>query len=265
MVFKWSTNNKTEAVPPEHQTNYTSLTSDKKNDYHSTTPTKTTTTTSMWGNNKKKNGLVPAQTGQQQQSSSMNPEIVPNRATSLQENKGQSMFQNLNPVNENDMPSNMTPAQERTYKRMKKLQYIMDDCFEIPIIKKRMGLDPLIGFIPWFGDFGSALISVFMVAQAAPELSRYTIVRMLVNLWIDAITGIVPFVGDIFDIGWKANERNVAIFEDHIKSGVDERTNTDRKWLFTIFLTFFLFCFVSTVMTVGFIILLIWLIIRLVK
>lgn len=174
--------------------------------------------------------------------------------------KQQSIFQNLRPENDEPMPS-LNPAEQRAYETAKKLQYIMDDCIKLPCCDKRMGVDPIIGFIPGFGDFGSALISLAIVARMAPVLSRYTVLRMLVNVWIDAITGVVPLVGDIFDIGWKANQRNVLIFEDHMKVGGEARHTTDRRWVIMISVGFFIFCFMTTVMIVGLVVLLIMMLI----
>jgi hypothetical protein len=136
----------------------------------------------------------------------------------------------------------------------------MDDAVKIPGLNRRIGLDPVIGLIPGVGDFGSALVSLVVVARAAPHLSRYTVARMLINVWIDAVTGVVPLVGDIFDIGWKANERNLAIFEDHMKVGAEIRNSVDKRWLIMVLVAFIVFVCVTTGIILACIILLIlWL------
>jgi len=38
---------------------------------------------------------------------------------------------------------------------------------------------------------------------------------MLGNIGIEALIGTVPILGDLFDIGWKANVRNVALLRAH--------------------------------------------------
>jgi len=92
------------------------------------------------------------------------------------------------------------------------------------------------------------------VARAAPQLNRYTVVRMLTNVWIDTVTGVVPVLGDLFDVGWKANQRNVLIFEDHMKQGRRARQDVDKAWLIGVVLFFFAFCcfcaFATIVITV---------------
>jgi hypothetical protein len=80
-----------------------------------------------------------------------------------------------------------------------------------------MGIDPIIGLMPVVGNVSTALVSLTLVAGAAPVLSRYTATRMLINVWTDAVVGLVPLVGDLFDFGWKANARNLTISEDHVK------------------------------------------------
>ncbi len=42
---------------------------------------------------------------------------------------------------------------------------------------------------------------------------------MLMNLSIDAIVGAVPFVGDLFDIGWKAHKKNLALLDQRASQG----------------------------------------------
>jgi len=154
-------------------------------------------------------------------------------------------------------PHTLNPDEVRVRKKLERISYWMDDCMRIPCTQRRIGLDPIIGIMPFIGDFGSSVISLAFVAKAAPVLSKYTVTRMLVNVWIDAVTGVVPFVGDIFDIGWKANERNLLIFDDHMERGGQARRNTDRRWVITIVIVFLVFCCLTTMMVIAFIILLV--------
>jgi Domain of unknown function (DUF4112) len=199
-----------------------------------------------------------ASSSNQQYSTMAQTGQAPIREESMHKEK--SIFQNLHPDNPAPMPE-LNSAEQRAYETAKKLQYIMDDCIKLPCCDKRVGIDPIIGLIPGFGDFGSALISLAIVARMAPVLSRYTVLRMLVNVWIDAVTGVFPIIGDLFDIGWKANQRNVLIFEDQMKVGGEARMNTDRRWVIMIALGFTIFCFVTTIMTVALCVLLIMMLI----
>lgn len=76
-------------------------------------------------------------------------------------------------------------------------------------------LDPIVGFlVPGLGDLLSAAVGLFIVRLAARRgLPRVVIARMLMNLGIDAAFGAIPLVGDLFDVAWRANRRNVALLE----------------------------------------------------
>ena len=154
----------------------------------------------------------------------------------------------LNPSNPAPLPA-LSNRQTRTHERLKKMQWWMDE--SVQICGRPMGLDPFVGLLPFVGDCASALVSLVLVAKAAPDLNRYTVVRMLVNVWIDAVVGTVPLMGDVFDVGWKANQRNVAIFEDHMKQGDEARKDMDRRWLITVVTCFFVFCFLCTLATIA--------------
>ena len=143
----------------------------------------------------------------------------------------------------------LNAREERTYQRLKKIHYWMDE--SVTICGRKIGLDPVVGLLPVVGDCASAAVSLVLVARAAPDLSRYTTARMLANVWIDAVTGVVPVVGDLFDIGWKANERNVAIFEDHMQQGRQRRHDVDRQWLISVVCFFMIFCVLCTVATIA--------------
>jgi hypothetical protein len=53
--------------------------------------------------------------------------------------------------------------------------------------------------------------------------------RMVINAAVDAIAGLVPIIGDLFDIGWKANQRNLDLLERHMVPGTPP-TRADR-WI----------------------------------
>src|SRR3569623_926130 len=76
-------------------------------------------------------------------------------------------------------------------------------------------VDPLIGFVlPGIGDVIGSLIGFYTVVVAVRRrVSPVIIARMILNLGIDALIGIVPIVGDIFDLSFKANQKNVALLE----------------------------------------------------
>lgn len=152
------------------------------------------------------------------------------------------------PATNNNMPP-LNAKEQKTYERLKKMQYWMDE--SVKICGRPVGLDPIVGLLPVVGDCASAAVSLVLVARAAPQLSRYTVIRMLANVWIDTVTGTVPLLGDLFDVGWKANQRNVAIFEDHMKQGRRARQDVDKAWLIGVILFFFAVCCFCAIATIA--------------
>ena len=94
----------------------------------------------------------------------------------------------------------------------------------------RFYLDPILGFIiPGGGDILGSLLGVYTVMIAARrKVSPVIIARMLMNLAGDAVLGFIPFLGDIADIGFKANQRNVALLTERVEHG---GRATARDWL----------------------------------
>jgi hypothetical protein len=101
---------------------------------------------------------------------------------------------------------------EAELRRLEWLADLLDSRFRIPGTEIRIGLDPLIGLVPAVGDGASLLVSAYLVLRARRlGLPRRVLARMVLNLAIDGLVGTVPVLGDIFDIGFKANRRNIAL------------------------------------------------------
>jgi len=96
----------------------------------------------------------------------------------------------------------------------------MDAQFRIPGTSIRFGLDSLIGLVPGVGDLVSFFISGYMVSIAVKKgASGFVQARMLFNIVIDAVVGAVPILGDIFDVAFKANQRNMKLLQQHYGEG----------------------------------------------
>jgi len=98
---------------------------------------------------------------------------------------------------------------------MHTLVRLMDDAIPIPGTRYRIGWDAIVGLVvPGAGDAAAALSQVALlfaaVRMAAP---RSVIARMLLNVAIDALLGSVPVLGDLFDVGFKANRRNLELLQ----------------------------------------------------
>ena len=96
----------------------------------------------------------------------------------------------------------------------------MDTQFRIPGTTIRFGMDGVIGLVPGVGDLVSLGISGYLISSAVKNgASNFVVARMMLNTGIDAIFGSIPILGDIFDVAFKANMRNVRLLQQHYGEG----------------------------------------------
>ena len=80
---------------------------------------------------------------------------------------------------------------------LRKLKRLLDEVFRVPGTNIRFGWDPVIGLLPWVGDVVTALFSCAIIFQAhRMRLPRVVQLRMLINVAVDVLAGIVPVIGD---------------------------------------------------------------------
>ena len=143
-------------------------------------------------------------------------------------------------------------ASDPVLQRIRSLTHVLDNAIAIPGTRIRVGLDPLLGLLPGGGDVAGAVLSAYIVLEAARfGLPKETLMRMLTNLLLDMVLGTVPLVGDFFDATWKANSRNLDLLEAHIKNPKPQRAS-DR--LFLIFLIAALVLIVVGTGTIAFLV-----------
>jgi hypothetical protein len=100
---------------------------------------------------------------------------------------------------------------------LRRIAWLIDGAFRLPGTRFRFGLNSLIGLTPAAGDAVLAIISLYIVNEARRlGVPKPQLARMVANVGIEAAMGIVPVVGDLFDMAFKANLRNLAIIEDHL-------------------------------------------------
>src|SRR5512145_2015000 len=96
--------------------------------------------------------------------------------------------------------------------RLARLAWLLDSSIPIPGTRFSIGLDALIGLVPFVGDVVGVLLSSYIVGEAARlGASRSVLARMVFNVAVEGLTGLVPLAGDVFDAAWKANQRNVRL------------------------------------------------------
>jgi hypothetical protein len=108
-----------------------------------------------------------------------------------------------------------TQLRKRTPSWLPQLITWMDDAIPIPFTRLRIGIDPILGLLaPGVGDGIAALTHVTLLWSAfRVGASRVLLLRMALNAAIDAAFGAVPILGDVFDVGWKANRRNLILLD----------------------------------------------------
>ena len=129
----------------------------------------------------------------------------------------------------------------------------MDEIFVIPGTKIRFGLDPLVGLLPGFGAWASALVSlVLIVLCSRRRVPRIVLARMGVNVLINAALDALPVVGDALSIFYRSNSRNYELLQKHAGTA---RHSTRGDWIFLIALlsvvSFFLLMMLVGVLAVA--------------
>ena len=105
-----------------------------------------------------------------------------------------------------------TKSNAECLKRIEAFAHLMDAQFRIPFTNISIGIDGLIGLIPGVGDGIAFLLALYQVIEARRMGAGFGLIaKMLLNIAIDTIIGSVPILGDIFDIGFKANIRNAKL------------------------------------------------------
>lgn len=106
----------------------------------------------------------------------------------------------------------------RAVQRLERLAKLLDSEFRVPGTRFRFGVDGLIGLLPGVGDAAGLAISSYIVVEAWRLGAPAPIVmRMIANLVVDSAVGAVPIAGDLFDMAWKANKRNVNLLLGHVR------------------------------------------------
>jgi hypothetical protein len=132
-------------------------------------------------------------------------------------------------------PAPLRPAPEigvverERLERLRRLGYLLDNAIPIPGTPFRIGWESIIGLVPGVGDLVGGGFSAYIVLQAARMgVPRSLLARMGWNLLVDLAVGAVPYLGDLFDAGFKANMRNLALLEQHARQPTAARRASRR-------------------------------------
>jgi hypothetical protein len=133
-----------------------------------------------------------------------------------------STVHRYSPITIQSTPYKSAAASASTGKRLRRMRHLahwMDNAFRIPGTQRRIGLDSLLGLVPGVGDLATTGVSAAIVLEAMRlGVPRHVVLKMLLNIGVDATIGTIPLLGDLFDFAFKANVKNVDLLEKHFKN-----------------------------------------------
>jgi hypothetical protein len=110
-----------------------------------------------------------------------------------------------------------TEGRAALLRRLDRTARLMDRAIKLPVVGG-VGLDALLGLVPYVGDTISTVVSGSLVLRSLQYgLPRSLVAQMVANMFVDALFGAIPLIGDLFDIGFKANTRNMALLRAHLE------------------------------------------------
>lgn len=119
---------------------------------------------------------------------------------------------------------------DRSLAEVQALAWLLDNSIRVPFTGgRRFGLDAVIGLVPGFGDLVSGALGLIVVWRASRMgVPRIVVARMLATTAVDIAIGVIPIIGDAFDLWFKANSRNLALMRRHLE---EPGTSTRQDWL----------------------------------
>jgi hypothetical protein len=112
--------------------------------------------------------------------------------------------------------SRSASAKRAAIERLDRLARLFDTAFIVPGTNIRFGVEAVMRLVPGIGDAAASALSCYLLYEAHRlEVPSHVFARMVANVVIEGTVGAVPVFGDLFDVGFRANRRNVAILREH--------------------------------------------------
>ena len=132
---------------------------------------------------------------------------------------------------QNSSTNTSSKSQAASLRRLRQISHLLDNAIPIPGTKYRIGLDPILGLIPGGGDLVGSIFAGYVVFKSAQMgVPQETLVKMAANIVFDTVAGTVPVAGDLLDVAWKANVKNIELLDAHL--GSPEPGGKKADWLF---------------------------------
>lgn len=118
----------------------------------------------------------------------------------------------------NSSPITIDLTREGTMERLEWLAWFTDSAFRIPGTSRTVGADGFLSLIPGVGSLFGTAMSLYMVGEALRHgAPTRLLARMGMNIAADTVVGAIPLVGFLFDMAFKANQRNLNLLRQHLK------------------------------------------------
>lgn len=131
---------------------------------------------------------------------------------------------------QNSSTNTPSKSQAASLRRLRRISHLLDNAIPIPGTKYRIGLDPILGLIPGGGDLIGSIFAGYIVFKSAQMgVPQETLVKMAANIVFDTVAGTVPVAGDLLDVAWKANVKNIELLDAHLGS---PEQGKKADWLF---------------------------------
>ncbi|CAG8602093.1 1310_t:CDS:2 [Ambispora leptoticha] len=122
---------------------------------------------------------------------------------------------NSQPINA-QAPNN-TSASNAVKKRKNK--------YNLPPGLTKQEAKPILGILPVIGDFAGVFLALTLVNTARQlDLPPAIVSRMMINVMIDFLIGLVPFIGDVADFLYKCNTRNANLLHEYLEDRAKNRS-----------------------------------------
>ena len=109
-------------------------------------------------------------------------------------------------------------TEDQALRRLEALARLMDNAFVVPGTDVRFGLDGIIGLVPGVGDVISGIVSSYLIWEARRlGVSKWILGRMMANTLLDTTIGAIPLAGDVFDVMFRANVKNMALLRRRLE------------------------------------------------
>jgi hypothetical protein len=109
-------------------------------------------------------------------------------------------------------------SRRASLERLDGLSRLLDVAFLVPGTNIRFGVEAILRLVPGVGDAAASALSCWVLFEAHRlGVPRVLMVRMIGNVVVEGVAGAVPLAGDLFDIGWRANRRNVRLLREYFE------------------------------------------------